>query len=114
MNERMAKKIYIGLDFSSPYFYGGKTVNANDFDKLAQAADLIKGLLDTMIYLEDARQDRQISITILYLLRQCWKKRFCYSGKLIRQKMGGTKRKCRRMTACVAASTCYMPDRKII
>lgn len=66
MNERMAKKIYIGLDFSSPYFYGGKTVNANDFDKLAQAADLIKGLLDTMIYLEDARQDRQISITILY------------------------------------------------
>ncbi len=42
MNERMAKKIYIGLDFSSPYFYGGKTVNANDFDKLAQAADLIK------------------------------------------------------------------------
>ncbi len=41
-------------------------MNANDFDKLAQAADLIKGLLDTMIYLEDARQDRQISITILY------------------------------------------------
>lgn len=41
-------------------------MKSNDFDKLAQAADLIKGLLDTMIYLEDARQDRQIPITILY------------------------------------------------
>ena len=41
-------------------------MKANDFDKLTQAVDLIKGLLDTMIYMEDARQDRQIPITILY------------------------------------------------
>lgn len=41
-------------------------MKTNDYDKLVQAADLINGLLDIMIYMEDARQDRQIPITILY------------------------------------------------
>ena len=34
-------------------------------DKLRQAAELINGLLDAMIYIKTAEQDRLISITIL-------------------------------------------------
>ena len=34
-------------------------------DKLRQAAELINGLLDAMIYIETAEQDRLIPITIL-------------------------------------------------
>lgn len=37
----------------------------DNFDKLAQAADLIKGVVDTMVCMEDARQDRLIPITVL-------------------------------------------------
>ena len=37
----------------------------DSLDKLRQAKDLINGLLDMMIYIEDARQDKLIPVTIL-------------------------------------------------
>lgn len=36
-----------------------------NLDKLRRAEDLINGLLDMMIYIEDARQDKLIPITVL-------------------------------------------------
>ena len=36
-----------------------------NLDKLRRAKDLINGLLDMMIYIEDARQDKLIPITVL-------------------------------------------------
>jgi len=37
----------------------------DSLDKLRQAKDLINGLLDMMIYIEDARQDKLIPATVL-------------------------------------------------
>jgi len=47
------------------FFGGGKAMELENLDKLRRAKDLINGLQDMMIYIEDARQDKLIPVTVL-------------------------------------------------
>ena len=50
---------------ASPCFGKERAMKLNNLERLHQAKDLVKGLRDTMFYIETAEQDKLIPITIL-------------------------------------------------
>lgn len=50
---------------ASPCLGKERAMKLNNLDRLHQAKDLVKGLRDTMLYIETAEQDKLIPITIL-------------------------------------------------